>query len=114
MKALAERTRVVREWALFLERHALVLTPASLEPPFPRGFDTDSRARMDEAVRAQAPQLMVPLLGAPAIAVPTGLAAGLPMGVQLMAARFREDLCLEAAEVIEARAPALTPVDPRP
>jgi amidase len=112
MKLLAERTRSVRDWGLFLERYPLVLTPVSLEPPFVRGFDTASQAGMDEALLAQHPQLMVPLLATPAIAVPTGLAAGLPMGVQLMAARFREDLCLDAAEVIEARAPALTPIDP--
>jgi amidase len=35
------------------------------------------------------------------------------MGVQILAARFREDLCLEAGEAIEARAgvAARLPVD---
>jgi amidase len=46
----------------------------------------------------------VPVLGLPALAVPTGIVDGLPMGVQLLAARFREDLCLAAGEAIEARA----------
>jgi amidase len=68
---------------------------------------------MDEALDAQRPQLLVPLLGIPAVAVPTGLAGGLPMGVQILGRRFREDLCLDAAGVIEARAPVLTPLDPR-
>jgi amidase len=34
------------------------------------------------------------------------------VGVQLVAARFREDLCLGAGEAIEARAAIATPVDP--
>ncbi len=114
MKLLAARTQAVREWSLFLERHPLVLMPASLEPPFPRGFDVTSQARMDEALDAQRPQLLVPVLGTPAVAVPTGLGGGLPLGVQIMGPRFREDLCLDAAQVVEARAPVLTPIDPRP
>jgi amidase len=38
---------------------------------------------------------------------------GLPMGVQIVAPRFREDLLLDAAEIIEARCPMPTPIDPR-
>jgi amidase len=52
------------------------------------------------------------VLGLPAMAVPTGAVDGLPMGVQLVGPRFREDLCLAAAEAIEARAGVLTPIDP--
>jgi dUTPase len=47
------------------------------------------------------------------VAVPTGIANGLPVGVQIIGPRFREDLCLAAAEAIEARVPRLTPIDPR-
>jgi hypothetical protein len=32
--------------------------------------------------------------------------------VQLIAGRFREDLLLQAAEVLESRHPSPTPVDP--
>ena len=35
------------------------------------------------------------------------------VSVQITAGRFREDLCLEAAAAIEARAPMATPIDPR-
>jgi amidase len=35
------------------------------------------------------------------------------MGVQLTAPRFREDLLFDAAEVIEAHCPSMTPIDPR-
>ena len=114
MSMLADRTRLVREWFLFLERYPLVLSPVSAEPPFLHGFDTQGTARMQEVLKAQTPQVALPALGLPGVAVPTGLAGGLPMGVQIMAARFREDLCLDAAAAIEARAGVLTPIDPKP
>ena len=44
------------------------------------------------------------MLGLPGLAVPTGLADGLPTGVQLCATRYREDLCLAAGEIVERAA----------
>jgi len=41
------------------------------------------------------------------------IAHGLPVGVQIMGQRFREDTVLDAGEIIEARAGVLTPIDPR-
>jgi len=38
--------------------------------------------------------------------------AHLPLGVQVIGARYREDLCLDAAEVIEAQRGLPTPIDP--
>jgi amidase len=52
------------------------------------------------------------VLGLPGLAVPVGMAGTLPMGVQLTAARYREDLLLEAAEVMEAHEGTRTPIDP--
>jgi amidase len=36
-----------------------------------------------------------------------------PVGVQLVARRFGEDICFAAAAAIEARHPPATPIDPR-
>jgi amidase len=47
------------------------------------------------------------------VAVSTGLADGVPMGVQLATARFAESIAFDAAEVIEARAPKVEPIDPK-
>jgi hypothetical protein len=35
------------------------------------------------------------------------------MGVQLATARFAESIAFDAAEVIEARAPKVEPIDPK-
>ena len=112
MRALSERARLVRDWSLFLDRVPLVLAPIASEPVYAHGFDVESGARTAALWRECATMMAVPVLGLPAMAVPIGLADGLPMGVQLIAARFREDVCLEGAEAIEARAGAITPIDP--
>jgi amidase len=57
----------------------------------------------------------VNLLGLPAAAVPAGLdEGGLPLGVQVIGPRLREDLCLDAAETIEAALGLATPIEVRP
>ena len=114
VKAMGERTRHLRDWMLFLERYPLVVGPVSTEPPFEVGFDTTTAARAAEAARAQRLLVAVNLLGLPAVAVPTGRAGHVPLGVQVIGSRYREDLCLDAAEVIEARHGLPTPIDPVP
>ena len=113
LRALSQRTRLIRDWAGYLERTPLVLTPVSTALAYEHGFDVESAARTMQIWRESATMMAVPVLGLPAIAVPIGLANGLPVGVQIIGARFREDLCLAAAEAIEARSPRITPIDPR-
>jgi len=74
-------------------------------------FDTEGAAATIEMLR---PVVPANLLGLPSACVPAGRdsATGLPIGVLLTGQRFREDLCLDAAEVIEARCGLVTPIDP--
>jgi len=113
LRTAARRTTHQRAWALFMAERPLVLCPVSAEPPFPQGLDIVGQAGFDRVYRAQQVLLATPLLGLPSVSVPTGLVDGLPMGVQLIAPRWREDLALDAAEVIEAACPMPTPIDPR-
>jgi amidase len=112
-KALARRSTLLRAWMVFFEDYPLILMPESGEPPFPAGFDQGDAAALRRLAIAQRVQFPPATLGLPAISVPTGIVDGVPMGVQLIAGRFREDLCFDAAEIIEARAPMPTPIDPR-
>jgi amidase len=113
LKALGRRATLLREWQQFLERYPLILMPVSRQPAFELGLDTRDDASMRWIFEALAPILAPAVLGLPCVAVPTGISANVPLGVQLVAARFREDLCLDAAKAIEARTAIPTPIDPR-
>ena len=106
LKAFAKRATLVRRWQLFLERFPLVLCPMSGEPPFNWGRDVDSEASMARVTRAQESDSRCRCWACQRCRS-QGLAGDLPMGVQLTGPRFREDLVLDAAEVIEgATAPS--------
>jgi amidase len=49
---------------------------------------------------AQLTQIGLPLVGCPALTVSTGRADGVPVGVQLVAAPYREDVLLAAGEAL--------------
>jgi amidase len=53
----------------------------------------------------------VNLPGLPAVATPVQMIDGLPQGVQIIGPRYREDLCLDAAEAIEQKLGVHTPID---
>ena len=113
IQGLARRTTILRNWLQFMDRYSLVLMPVSWKLPFPVDHDQQGDAALGELVRAHEPLTAISLLGLPALSVPTGTADGIPVGVQIVADRFREDRCLAAGEVIEARSPMGTPIDPR-
>jgi amidase len=112
-QGLARRTSIWRDWSVFLSAYAAALLPVSLEPPFPQTLDQQGTEGGARILRAQAPLYVFNLLGLPGLSVPTTVMhQNIPLGVQLVAARFREDICLALGEVIEARAGVTAPIDP--
>ncbi len=109
---LVRRARLTREWLLFLHEHPVLLLPVSGELPFPDGLDMQGTAGFDRVNRAQLTQTGLPLMGLPGLAVSTGMVGGMPVGVQLVAGRYREDLLLLAGEAIEAGGVPPAPIDP--
>ena len=112
MEALQQRITLAREWQLFLSMYPVLLCPVSAEPPFPDMLDIESPASFRRVLEAQMTQIALPLMGMPGISVATGSNASAPMGVQLVAARFREDTLFAAATDIEARNAPLEIADP--
>lgn len=112
MEALQQRLTLSREWQQFLTRYPLMLCPVSAEPPFPDMLDVESPQSFRRVLEAQMTQIALPLMGMPAMSVATGSDSSAPMGVQLVAARFREDVLFAAASDIEARNPPLEISDP--
>ncbi|VWD55861.1 amidase [Burkholderia lata] len=111
-RALVRRTTLTRQWRLFLDEYAVVLLPVSSELPFPDDLDRQGQAGFDRVWEAQLTLRALPAMGLPGLAVTTSLVNGVPVGVQVVAAHHREDLCLLAGRDIEARGVPVAPVDP--
>ena len=106
MEALQQRLRLAREWQQFLSAYPVLLCPVSAEAPFPDLLDVESPAAFARVLEAQMTQIALPLMGMPALSVATR-SGNAPMGVQLVSARFREDILLAAGADIESRNPAV-------
>jgi amidase len=111
-KALTRRATLTREWLLFLEKYAVVLTPVSGELPFPDNLDRKDDLSFARVWEAQLPQIAIPFMGLPGLVVSTGMVGKAPVGVQVVSSRYREDLCLLAGEAIEAGGVPPSPIDP--
>ncbi len=109
--ALAQRDLLLWRWLAFMQRYPLVVMPTMGDLAPPHNLDTtrEGVARLLDSVRVG---LISPVLGIPALAVPVGNLGRLRPGVQILAPRFREDLCLDAGEVIEAAEGVVAPIDP--
>ena len=106
------RHEIARAWSEFFADYPVILGPTWCQPQFEHGYDVagpESASQVLNLLRFVTP---MNLLGLPAVCVPTGTANGLPLGVQVVGDRFREDLCLDAAEAIEQRLGRITPIDP--
>jgi amidase len=110
--ALTRRATLTREWLAFLDKYAVLLMPVSGELPFPDHLDRKDDASFARVWHAQLPQIAIPFMGLPGLAVSTGLVGRIPVGVQLVSSRYREDLCLAAGEAIEAGGTPSAAIDP--
>jgi amidase len=111
-KTLTRRLTLTREWLAFFEKYAVLLMPVSGELPFPDQLDRKDEASFARVWHAQLPQIAIPLMGLPGLTVSTGLVGRVPVGVQLVSSRYREDLCLAAGEAIEAGGTPSAAIDP--
>jgi amidase len=101
VRAMAERNRFIRAWTVFLADYPLFLTPFLPTPPYDWDRDEQGPEGVREVLGAAVYSYSMNLMGLPAACVPAGLYDGLPIGVQIVGRRFREDQILDAAEVVE-------------
>jgi amidase len=111
-RTLVRRATLLRLWQLFLADYPVLLLPVSAELPFPDGLDLQGEASYNRVWTAQMTQIGLALLAVPALTVSTGMVGKSPVGVQIVASRYREDLCLLAGEAIERQGVPLSPIDP--
>lgn len=112
LDAFQKRAAFVRAWMEFFERFPVAITPVSGELPFRDQEDVESPEAFRRIMAAQLTQVGVPLMGLPGLTVTTGLVGTVPVGVQLLAGRYREDLLLDAGAAIEAAGVPAAPIDP--
>jgi len=108
MEAQARRFNICRDWEVMLAPEAggydVLLMPVSWQRQFPIDADVGEPECVHRLLAAQSPLLGTAMMGLPGLSVPTGMAGALPAGVQLVAARFREDRCLAVGDMVEAAA----------
>jgi amidase len=111
--AFMSREGIARTWSQFQADYPLALGPVATDLPFAVGADLDGPDAIDRIRRSLDLTLLCNSIGLPAVALPAGIEDGLPIGVQLIGPRYREDICLTAAWELERALGPLTPIDPR-
>lgn len=99
LKGMRVRTLIKRDFDDAFRRCDLVLLPTAPTPPFRIGEKLDDPLQM---YLSDIFTISANLAGIPAISLPCGFSRdGLPIGLQLLAAPFREDVLLRAAYAYE-------------
>ncbi len=106
-----ERWRLSVAWSRFFQTYPLVVGPTWTTDPFlhDADFGDDGGDATVDTLRFITP---ANFMGLPSAAVPTGVHDGLPTGVQVLADKWRDDLSLQGAAIIEAALGQITPIDP--
>ena len=108
----SERNRLCRLWSEFFVKYPIMVGPTWTDIQFPHNADIHPDNGMELMIDRLRFITPANVLGLPSVAVPTGVTDGLPVGVQVYADRWREDLTLNAAEIIEAEMGTICPIDP--
>ena len=112
MRAHMLRDMMIRAWNGFFEQHPLVVLPGYAAPYMRRAQDREGPGSMEKAARDARYMLNIPAIAIPAMSFPIGSHDGAPIGVQLAAHMWREDLILDAGDALEERLGKVSPVDP--
>jgi amidase len=118
------RTGYWRRVATFMSKYDYIVTPSCGVPPFRLDEPLPDQVDGKKVARFYDVFLMTygfSVTGLPIVALPCGFTAlGLPVGIQVVARRQREDLALQAASAYEAahpenfRRPKIDPLQARP
>ncbi len=104
LQAQRVRRRYYRQIMALFEKTDVILAPATPRPAHRIGQDTFTLRGTEMLARPNTGLLTQPIscIGLPVIAAPVGKIDGLPVGMQIIAAPWREDLCFRVARALEA------------
>ncbi|MBI4049321.1 MAG: Asp-tRNA(Asn)/Glu-tRNA(Gln) amidotransferase subunit GatA [Candidatus Doudnabacteria bacterium] len=97
-KAKQVQTLIKQEFIDAFTKYDLLLTPTTPTTAFSIGEKAADPLAM---YLADILTVAANISGVPAISIPAGLSQGLPVGVQLIAAHFREEILLQAGHALE-------------
>jgi aspartyl-tRNA(Asn)/glutamyl-tRNA(Gln) amidotransferase subunit A len=98
LKAQKVRTIIRREFDQAFEKFDALVTPTSPTVPFKIGEKVDDPVQM---YLSDVCTLPINIAGLPAISIPAGFAAGLPIGMQIIGPPFSEETLLRIAYAYE-------------
>ncbi len=114
MDSLQHRARISREWNKFFDQYPIILCPITGDIPFPDLKDLESEESFDLVFDSMLPLIAPPYMGLPGLSFATSQTEQkIPLGVQFISRKFREDLLLNVAYDLEKHYPKIKPVLPR-
>ncbi len=113
MDSLQQRARISREWNKFFDQYPIILCPITGDIPFPDLKDLESEESFDLVFDSMLPQIAPPYMGLPGLSFATSQTKQkIPLGVQFISRKFREDLLLNVGYDLEKYYPKIEPVLP--
>ena len=113
MDSLQQRARISREWNKFFDKYPIILCPITGDIPFPDLKDLESKEAFDLVFDSMLPQIAPPYMGLPGLSFATSQTKqNIPLGVQFISRKFREDLLLNVAYDLEKYYPKIEPALP--
>ncbi len=103
LRQMARRSHYIRQWNLLLERYPIVLTPFLPCPTYAWNRDAEGKDGIMEVLGCGIWSFAMNYMGFPAGIVSSHMHDGMPVAVQIVGRRFREDMILNALEAVEAR-----------
>ncbi|QDG77632.1 amidase family protein [Labrenzia sp. PHM005] len=103
LRQMARRSRYIREWNLLLERYPLVLTPFLPSPTYAWNRDAEGKDGIMDVLGCGIWSFAMNYMGFPAGIVSSSMHDEMPVSVQVVGRRFREDMILDALESVETR-----------
>ena len=113
MDSLQNRARISREWNKFFDLYPIILCPITGDIPFPDLKDLESEESFDLVFDSMLPQIAPPYMGLPGLSFATNKTKEkIPLGLQLISRKYREDLLLNVAYDLEKYYPKIDAVLP--
>ena len=113
MDALQQRATLGRKWSSFFNKYPLILCPISGDLPFEDLKDIKSEEDFNHVFQSMLPQIAPPYLGLPGLSFSNKIINfNIPVGVQLISRKFREDQLFRVAYDLEKLYPIIKSITP--